>query len=276
MTQLSKVEEEQKEISHLKGLAKIAKQSGNYAQMSETTMLNIMMSARDLGISPYKALNGGFYVVNGKIAMSTSLMTDRIRKEGHSVKIPEWSSRKCVVMGVRKDNGDSVKIEFSWEDAVAAGLTGSPTWKKYPKVMLYNRAMSMLARVLFPDVVGNCYSEDEGEEIARNNWGSSRKKVEPIVEEVDDETPLTVEEAAAMLIENIEEISEKSAVISYLEYCQPKMPRSMREVVQGWVINPNPFISHFQKWCLKEGVDLNTDGNYSEEIEQQSLLEDLA
>lgn len=129
--------------------------------MSTETLMNIMLTAKDLGISPMKAVNGGFYVVNGKISMSTTLMADRIRKEGHSIKIPEWTSQKCAIIGVRKDNGDSVKFEFTMEDAVAAGLTNSPTWKKFPKQMLYNRAMSTLARTLFPDVVGNAYSEDE-------------------------------------------------------------------------------------------------------------------
>lgn len=129
--------------------------------MSQEILMNIMLTAKDLGISPMKAVNGGFYVVNGKISMSTTLMADRIRKEGHSIKIPEWNSQKCAIIGVRKDNGDSVKFEFTMEDATAAGLTNSPTWKKFPKQMLYNRAMATLARTLFPDVVGNAYSEDE-------------------------------------------------------------------------------------------------------------------
>lgn len=165
MTTLVKVEEQKKEIDYLKELASIASKSGNYTGMAEATLLNLMLSAKDLGVSPMKALNGGFYVVNGKVCMSTALMADRIRKAGHSVKIVEWTSEKCVMIGVRKDNKDSVKLEFTMEDAQRAGLLGSPTWKKFPKNMLYNRAMSTLARVLFSDVVGNAYSEEERHDI---------------------------------------------------------------------------------------------------------------
>jgi hypothetical protein len=140
--------------------------SGKYPpEMNEATMLNIMLTARDLGISPLKALNGGFYIVNGKISMSTNLMIDRIRSEGHSIKIIEWTREKCVVIGKRKDNDDSCKVEYTMEDAQLAGLLNSPTWKKHPKSMLSARAHSMLARVLFPDVVGSAYSEDEAHEI---------------------------------------------------------------------------------------------------------------
>lgn len=165
MSNITKFEEEKQSLDHLRSLTAIAAKSGNYQNMSPDTMLNIMLTARDLNISPMKALNGGFYVVNGKISMSTALMVDRIRKEGHSIKIPEWTADKCVVIGVRKDNGDSVKFEFTLKDAETAGLTNSPTWKKFPKQMLYNRAVSTLARVLFPDVVGNAYSEDEAHDI---------------------------------------------------------------------------------------------------------------
>lgn len=164
MSTIIKFEEKKQEIDYYKTLAAIAAKSGT-TQMSPEIMLNIMLTAKDLGISPLKAVNGGFYIVNGKISMSTCLMADRIRKEGHSIKIPEWTAQKCAVLGTRKDNGDSVRFEFTIEDAQAAGLTGSPTWKKFPKQMLYNRAMSTLARTLFPDVVGNAYSEDEKYDI---------------------------------------------------------------------------------------------------------------
>jgi hypothetical protein len=153
-------QDQKQEFDYFRALASVASKGGTH-NMSVDTLMNVMLTAKDLGISPMKAINGGFYVVNGKISMSTALMTDRIRKEGHSIKIPEWTSQKCVVIGVRKDNGDSVKFEFTMEDAQVAGLVNSATWKKFPKQMLYNRAMSTLARTLFSDVVGNAYSEDE-------------------------------------------------------------------------------------------------------------------
>jgi len=159
-TSLTKYQSKAQDIDHFRMLASIASKGGS-SNGSPEALMNIMLTAKDLGISPMKAVNGGFYIVNGKISMSTALMADRIRKEGHSIKIPEWTSQKCVIIGVRKDNGDSVKFEYTIEDAQSAGLLNSPNWKKFPKQMLYNRAMSTLARTLFPDVIGNSYSEDE-------------------------------------------------------------------------------------------------------------------
>lgn len=166
MTQLIKYEEQKQRINTYKELATIAVRSGCYGQMSVDQATNVMLSAADLGVSPMKALNGGFHVIKGKITMAGHLISDRIRSAGHSIKVVEHTRDKCVIIGVRKDNQDSYKSEFDMEDAKLAGLVASPTWKSYPKDMLYNRAIARLGRVLFSDVVGACYSEDEGHDIA--------------------------------------------------------------------------------------------------------------
>lgn len=176
---INKIDEEKQQLQLFKEMANVALKSGKYSKdYDEATILNVFLTARDMGISPMKALNGGFYIVNGKISMSTALMADRIRKAGHSVKIIEWNKEKCVIIGKRRDNDDSAKVEYTLEDAQLAGLLASPTWKKFPKSMIYNRAMSMLARVLFPDVVGNCYDEDEKNDI-QNIPPADRAKMNP-------------------------------------------------------------------------------------------------
>lgn len=206
---ITTLDKERQEIDHIKALVTIAVKSGQYPGISEAALMNIALSARDLGVSPYKAFNGGFYVVNGKICMSTNLMADRIRAAGHSIKIPEWTAEKCVIIGVRKDNGDSVKFEFTMDDAQRAGLSNSPTWKKFPKQMLYNRAMSTLARTLFPDVVGNAYSEDEKHDIA-NVPAEKRPLEDPDVIECNHTMCLSEEQCAKLdlLLSEDEEASE--------------------------------------------------------------------
>lgn len=190
MTNIIKFEQEIKQLDHLKMLAKIASESKQYATMTEIQLYNLMLSARDLGISPMKAINGGFYIVNGKVCMSTAMMAERIRKQGHSIKIIEMTKDKCVIIAKRKDNEDSLKLEYTMEEAHAAGLTASPTWKKYPKSMLYNRCMSQVARILFPDVVGNSYSEEERFDI--QNVPPEKRPLEEDSEEIVLDTPIVV------------------------------------------------------------------------------------
>lgn len=182
MTSITLHESKKQELGYLKDLAKIAVSSKQYQNMTESSLLNLMLSAKDLGISPLKAINGGFYIVGGKVCMSTALMADRIRKAGHSIKIIEMTRDKCVIVAVRKDNQDSLKFDYTWEDATLAGLVSSPTWKKFPKLMLYNRCMSSVARILFSDVVGNSYSEEERFDI--QNIPSDQRPLEDPEEEI--------------------------------------------------------------------------------------------
>jgi hypothetical protein len=165
------------DLEYFNTVCDIAYKSKCYGNIAKETMLNLCITAHDLGIPISKALNGGFHIVQGKIVMSAGLMNDMIRKAGHSLQIKK-SDDKCIIIGKRKDNGDMMHEEYSMKDAELAGLLSSPTWKKHPKNMLYSRAMTNIARALFSDVIGNAYCEDEGHEI-QNIPAHKRPEIDP-------------------------------------------------------------------------------------------------
>lgn len=143
-------------------LAKTAHVSGLYNGVGgEAKIMMILLAAHDLGIKPTIALNGGIWNIQGKIEISARLMTSMIRRAGHSISIKECNDKVCTLKGKRSDNGDEIESSFSIEDAKNAGLAGRDAWKKYAEDMLYARAMSRLARRLFPDVIGTAYVEGE-------------------------------------------------------------------------------------------------------------------
>jgi hypothetical protein len=141
----------------------------HYAKMGEDGIHTIIARCKSLGIHPFEGLNGGFYMVNGKMGMSTEMMAALVRKRGHSItKDPKSNDEVVILHGKRADSGDTWTCSFSKNDALRAGLWDGPTWKKYPQIMMYNRCMSMLFRQLFPDLsMGAGYVEDELKEIAR-------------------------------------------------------------------------------------------------------------
>ena len=156
------------DLKNTEMLVKQLMQTKHYAAMGEVGVYAIVHKARALGVNPIDALNGGLYVVSGKVGMSTELMASLIRAQGHSItKDSKSTDVKCILNGKRKDTGDTWQCSFSIEDAKKAGIYKS-SWEKYPGIMCYNRAMSMLARQLFPDVIkGAGYTMDELKEIAR-------------------------------------------------------------------------------------------------------------
>jgi hypothetical protein len=136
-------------------------QTPHYKKIGLEGMFAITQKARTLNVNPLDALNGGLYFVNGKVEMSSQMMIQLIRQAGHSVTKDKRSDDTiCILHGKRKDNGDTWTESFSIEDAKRAGIYKN-VWEKYPRNMMFARALSNLARQLFPDTIKGCYVEGE-------------------------------------------------------------------------------------------------------------------
>lgn len=134
----------------------------HYAKLGQEGVILIIETAKSLGLDPRTALNGGLYNVKGKIEMSARTMNALIRSRGHSISRCKTSDDTiCKLYGKRADNGDIWCESFSIQEAERAGLTNSPVWKTYTRDMLFARALSRLARQLFPDIIGSVYVEGE-------------------------------------------------------------------------------------------------------------------
>lgn len=176
------------ELDRIAETCKKLMQTKHYHKLGEEGICAIMARCKALGIHPFEGLNGGFYMVQGKVGMSTEMMAALVRQRGHSVsKITKEGQDDrvvCTLKGKRKDNGDEMTCSFTMQDAKAAGLWNGPTWQKYPAIMLYNRCMSMLFRQLFPDLsLGAGYLPDEINEITKSGEYSECEFLSPEPEE---------------------------------------------------------------------------------------------
>jgi hypothetical protein len=139
-------------------------QTPHYKKMGPEGLYAIVQKAKVMGISPLDALNGGMFCVNGKVEMSSQMMNRLIRSKGHSVtQVADRCNKTiCTLKGRRADNGDEWTVSWSIDDARKAGLVkGNGPWEKFPEAMCFARALSMLARQLFPDVIVDTYVEGE-------------------------------------------------------------------------------------------------------------------
>lgn len=144
-------------------MAKQAVSSKMYRGIGEEAgVMMIMLSARELGIPPMQALNGGINIINGKAEISARMMSALIRKAGHQIKIKAISEDYCTLVGKRADTGETEESSFSVSEAQKAGLVkAGGGWVKWPKDMCFARALTRLARELFSDVIGIGYVEGE-------------------------------------------------------------------------------------------------------------------
>ena len=207
------------ELDKIHATCKALSQTKHYQNFKEEGILAVLARAKTLKIDPFEALNSGFYIVQGKVGMTTEMMAALVRKQGHSIqKDPKSNNELCILHGKRKDNGDIWTCTFSKSDAEAAGLWGGPTWRKYPGIMLYNRCMSMLFRQLFPDIaLGAGYVPDEIDEIqktgdyAQSLPESPFEVINPYPQEAAKKTP-SVDDIKILkkVFENCPEVVEKA------------------------------------------------------------------
>lgn len=149
------------EIKNTQEMCRLLMQAPHYKRMGAEGIYAVVEKAKSIGVSPLEALNGGMYYVQGKVELTSAMMNHLIRANGHSITKDKRSDETiCILHGKRKDNGDTWVESFSIQDAKQAGIYRNQ-WFKYPKDMLFARALSRLARQLFPDIIKGCYVQGE-------------------------------------------------------------------------------------------------------------------
>lgn len=211
-------------------------------------IFSIALYARELGLPPMQCLFGGMHNIQGKIELSARLMNSMIRKAGHRIEIIESSDTKCTLKGSRKDSGETSTISFSLDDAKRAGIYREGSgWTKWPSDMLFARALSRLARRLFPDIIGTAYVEGELSEDSPREQPAAIT-IEPVKEQPQESKTSTeiAEEFAAVMKEK--EAPEPSKLTEYLEACAKKGKKVIEKVMEDGIENPAKFLGFYKQW----------------------------
>lgn len=133
-------------------------------QRKPANVLVAALTGRHYGWDVLTAMRNG-HVIEGSWGMKPEAMLGLVRQAGHSVK-GDMNADGATVVGTRADTGDSMTISFTLDDARRANLLGKGTWKQYPQMMCYWRAVGILCRVLFSDLTAGVHSAEElGAEI---------------------------------------------------------------------------------------------------------------
>lgn len=143
-------------------------------------IMAIMLYAREIKMPPMIALNGGIDFVMGRLQITARTANERIRESGHLVKIMSLDHNSCSIYGKRKDTGEEHTATFTVEDAKRAQLVKKDSnWEKHPGDMCFARAITRLARRLFPDVIGGAHIEGEPSEFEQPEQDQPDKPSEP-------------------------------------------------------------------------------------------------
>jgi hypothetical protein len=191
------------------GLFKDARQAGQaFAKI---------LAGRDLGLTPFESM-GQLHVIEGKVEASSDLHATRIReRDGYDFRVAwvkddggsreaVWASeddptdpRPTVGCAISFSvNGEQRGVSvFTVEDAQAAGLVKDRgAWTKFPRNMLFARAMTNGVAWYVPEVMGGMrvYAPNE---IPRDHDLTTGDGRPPVGEDPTDDLPTEVEAVIA-------------------------------------------------------------------------------
>lgn len=134
-------------------------QSGLFGVKNPTQALALMLIAQAEGLHPATAARD-YHVIQGRPALKADAMLARFQQAGGKV---EWHSYEDTAVSATLSHpaGGKVRIEWTFEMAKRAGLTGKEVWKQYPRAMLRARVISEGIRTVYPGVLSGMYTPEE-------------------------------------------------------------------------------------------------------------------
>jgi hypothetical protein len=214
-------------------------------------VMMVMLSARELGIPPMQALNGGINIINGKVEISARMMSALIRKAGHTLTTKKCDDTSCTLYGKRWDTGEDYECSFSVAEATKAGLVKpGGGWVKWPSDMCFARALSRLARRLWSDVIGIGYVEgeikpEEIQVVPCETIYSPKEIIE--VEAVDEEKEKTVIRKYL----DVFEPDDEYYAIEYLKVVKQHFKWDGVQAVNELLKDPKKLLEKFNTWKSK-------------------------
>ena len=143
-------------------LGKVLAQSGFFSDSREAAQAVVkVLAGAELGFGPVASMTG-VNIIKGKVALSANLIAAAIKRSGrYNYRVRELTDQVCVVEFF--EQGQSVGVSsFSMVDAKNAGLATGDNWRKFPRNMLFARAISNGAKWYCPDLSGGpLYTPDE-------------------------------------------------------------------------------------------------------------------
>jgi len=144
--------------------AKAYAESGYWPDAQKVAQALVKIEAgRSLGLPPIVAMSE-VHVIKGRPQVGAGALSMLVKASGkYDYDVVEITNERCVIRVVATRSGVVLgESVFTMADAKQAGLDQEATYKKYPRNMLFARAMSNAVAWYCPDVTsGRVYTDGE-------------------------------------------------------------------------------------------------------------------
>jgi hypothetical protein len=150
-------------FQEMQHMAQAISVSGLFGFKKPEEALALMLIAQAEGRHP-AIVARDYHLIQGKPTLKSDAMLARFQEAGGSI---EWLTLTDAEVKARFTHAQCGSFELGWTMAQAqsAGLTGSPTWKKFPRAMLRARVISEGIRTALPSVLSGTYTPEEIQDL---------------------------------------------------------------------------------------------------------------
>jgi hypothetical protein len=151
-------------FQEMESMASYIVRSKLFGAKDESQAMSLMMLAQAEGCHPMTAIQD-FDIVQGRPARKTHSILARFQAAGGAVAWEEINGQRACGTFSHKQGG-SLRVEWTFEQAKKAGLTGKDNWKNYPQAMLRARCIAEGVRAVFPGAIGGMLTVEEAQDLA--------------------------------------------------------------------------------------------------------------
>lgn len=201
--------------------AKAMSASGFFADSKSAAQAVVkILAGSELGFGPFASMTG-VHIIQNRPTLAANLIAAAVKRSGkYNYRVIQHTDKICSIDFYEGTDrvGNST---YTWEEAQAAQLTIKDNWKKFPRNMLFARAISNGQKWYAPDAFNGAtvYTPDElgATEDAEGNIVGMIANPEPV--QVSDGSPIDIEmvsQETGEITEPVELIDPMSA--EWVEY----------------------------------------------------------
>ena len=170
-------------------MAKAFVASGYFSDTKAMAQAIVKIQAgKELGLPPVYSMQN-INLIRDRLTSSANTLAMMVKKSGrYNYRVTEHSDQSCTITFYESEEGKWVEVgtsTFTIEDAKRADLIKpGGGWVKYPRAMLFSRAISQGARMYAPDAIGGVYTDEEIRSIPPRPQDAEPVTVDPTAGEI--------------------------------------------------------------------------------------------
>lgn len=146
-------------LADMERMATAMAKSNLFGVKTPDQALSLMLLSQAQGIHPAQAAVD-YHIIQGRPSLTTNAILSRFQQSGGKVEYHIYTDQECKAT-FSHPNGGSLTLNWTFDQAKRAGLTGKDNWKMYARAMLRSRVIAEGVRAVYPAVLGGMYSQEE-------------------------------------------------------------------------------------------------------------------